>query len=159
MDKILISGVRSYLIGLLSVVHNANCVRLALRVKTSHDRLSRVLKTSGGRVLALVSSLILKTLENFSNCRLAVFAVETGVEGNRNVFERDAETILRLFELFNRGWQQDRVMCVYARSDAGDKAITGIVSDINGFFASLVFVPRVADSRAPFLATTFEPSP
>ena len=66
MDKILISGVRSYLIGLLSVVHNANCVRLALRVKTSHDRLSRVLKTSGGRVLALVSSLILKTLENFS---------------------------------------------------------------------------------------------
>ena len=93
------------------------------------------------------------------DCRLAVFAVETGVEGNRNVFERDAETILRLFELFNRGWQQVRVMCVYARSDAGDKAITGIVFDINGFFASLVFVPRVADSRAPFLATTFEPSP
>src|SRR3989338_6870240 len=101
----------------------------------------------------------LKILENFSNCRLAVFAVETGVEGNRNVFERDAETIRRLFELFNRGWQQDRVMCVYARRDAGDKAITGIVFDINGFFASLVFVPRVADSRAPFLATTFEPSP
>lgn len=59
-------GARAYVTGLLVRVHNANCVRLAASVGVSHDQLSRVLKTSDGRVFSHVSTLILKTLGNFS---------------------------------------------------------------------------------------------
>lgn len=60
-----IQGARAYVAGLLRVVHNANCVRLGNVLGVSHDYLSRVLKTSGGCVFALVSTVVLKTLEKF----------------------------------------------------------------------------------------------
>ena len=72
MTSSLFVGARSYVTGLLVRVHNANCVRLATSVGVSHDHLSRVLKTSDGRVLTHVSILILKTLGKFSGGVLVI---------------------------------------------------------------------------------------
>lgn len=66
MDTFLITGIQTYVTGLLRVVHNGNCVRLSQSVGVSHDYLSRVLKKSDECVFALVSKLVLKTLGKFS---------------------------------------------------------------------------------------------
>ena len=66
------AGARSYVTGLLIRVHNANCVRLAASVGVSHDHLSRVLKTSDGRVFSHVSTLISRTLGKFSDGSLVI---------------------------------------------------------------------------------------
>jgi len=55
-----------YLIGLLRVAHNANCVRLAVITHTSHDGLSRVLKRAVSPVLFQVTKTLFKTLEKIS---------------------------------------------------------------------------------------------
>lgn len=72
MANSFVLGARAYVTGLLVRVHNANCVRLAASVGVSHDHLSRVLKTSDGRVFSHVSTLILKTLGNFSSGSLVI---------------------------------------------------------------------------------------
>jgi Transposase DDE domain len=72
MTSSFIAGARSYVTGLLIRVHNANCVRLAASVGVSHDHLSRVLKTSDGRVFSHVSTLISRTLGKFSEGSLVI---------------------------------------------------------------------------------------
>lgn len=59
-------GTMSYLIGILRVAHNANCVRLAAITNTSHDGLSRVLKRAVSPVLFQVTKTLFKTLEKIS---------------------------------------------------------------------------------------------
>lgn len=56
----------SYLVGLLRVAHNANCVRLAASVNISHDHLSRVLKSAVSQSLLQVTKALFKTLEKIS---------------------------------------------------------------------------------------------
>src|SRR3989338_3779017 len=59
-------GTASYLVGLLRVAHNANCVRLAASTNTSHDHLSRVLKSAVSKSLFQVTKTLFKTLEKIS---------------------------------------------------------------------------------------------
>jgi hypothetical protein len=55
-----------YIIALLRVAHNANCVRLATIINTSHDGLSRVLKRETPPLLLEVVKTLFKTLEKIS---------------------------------------------------------------------------------------------
>lgn len=66
MNTFFIKSTASYLVGLLRVAHNANCVRLATITHTSHDRLSRVLKSSVSRSLFQATKTLFKTLEKIS---------------------------------------------------------------------------------------------
>lgn len=59
-------GAMSYLVGLLRVAHNANCVRLATITNSSHDGLSRVLKQAVSPLLFQVTKTLFKTLEKIS---------------------------------------------------------------------------------------------
>jgi len=59
-------GTASYLVGLLRVAHNANCVRLATITNISHDGLSRVLKSAVSKSLLQVTRTLFKTLEKIS---------------------------------------------------------------------------------------------
>lgn len=66
MNTFFIKATASYLVGLLRVAHNANCVRLATMTHISHDRLSRVLKSTVSQSLLQVAKTLFKTLEKIS---------------------------------------------------------------------------------------------
>ncbi len=66
MSNLVYEGATSYLVGLLRVAHNANCVRLAAITNISHDRLSRVLKSAVSSSLFQVTKTLFKTLEKIS---------------------------------------------------------------------------------------------
>jgi putative transposase len=59
-------GTRLYLVGLLAVAQNANCVRIATITNSSHDALSRVLKGVVEKSLHALILLTFKTLEKVS---------------------------------------------------------------------------------------------
>lgn len=59
-------GATNYLVGLLRVAHNANCVRLAALTNASHDGLSRVLKQAVSPLLFQATKTLFKTLEKIS---------------------------------------------------------------------------------------------
>lgn len=66
MNTFFIKAAASYLVGLLRVARNANCVRLATITHISHDRLSRVLKSAVSQSLLQVTKTLFKTLEKIS---------------------------------------------------------------------------------------------
>lgn len=72
MPNSLKRGATSYLVGLLRVAHNANCVRLATITSTSHDHLSRALKSGVSKSLCAVTTVLFKTLEKISEGYLIV---------------------------------------------------------------------------------------
>lgn len=72
MPSSLNKGTTSYLVGLLRVAHNANCVRLATITNSSHDGLSRVLNRAVYPLLFQVTKTLFKTLEKISTGYLII---------------------------------------------------------------------------------------
>jgi hypothetical protein len=88
-----------------------------------------------------------------------LLTVKTGVKGYGNSFERYPQSLCGHNQFLKRVRKQNSVMNVYSRCNAWDKNIPRIVFNINRFFPSLMLMSRVTYLFAPFLATTFEPSP